>query len=132
MNYKNNLEYITTEAVRVSLKRNDSVVSGKLYESIECNASIKPGAVCVDIYGLKYGIFLGKGTRPHRPPIAPIRKWVQMKKSIPYKKGLEYAIAKSIEKKGTKPHPFIERIEKNKVITAATQYYINETTTWIN
>lgn len=132
MNYKQQLEEETTDAVRAKLKSNDSVVSGKLYKSIHCAARIQPRCVRVDIMGLKYGIYLNKGTRPHYPPVGPIRAWCKMKRSIPYKKGLEYAIVKSIGAKGTRPHPFIENIEKKNIINAATLYYINEMTKWIN
>ena len=132
MNYKRTLESITTDAVRAKLKENDSIATGKLSKSIRSTASIQPRCVRIDINGLKYGIYVNKGTRPHYPPVAPIRKWCKIKRSIPYKRGLEYAIVRSIGKKGTRPHPFIENIEKKEVIKAATQFYISEVIKWIN
>lgn len=45
-----------------------------------------------------------KGTRPHIPPHGPdssLAQWAELK-------GLNvYAVAKTIEKRGTKPHPFL-------------------------
>jgi len=62
---------------------------------------------------LKYGVYLDKGTNPHMPPVNSLRKWAA-------KKGLNvWAVAMSIKKYGTKPHPFIHNfadvIRANKI-----------------
>ncbi|HET6924998.1 MAG TPA: hypothetical protein VFH39_04170 [Candidatus Saccharimonadales bacterium] len=52
-----------------------------------------------------YAIYVEEGTRPHRPPAGPdsaLAQWCEMK-------GLEpWAVATSIAKNGTQPHPFVE------------------------
>lgn len=49
----------------------------------------------------KYGLFVEEGTKPHFPPPVALKSWAR-------KRGLnEYAVAKSIAKKGTKAQPFM-------------------------
>jgi len=54
---------------------------------------------------IAYADAVETGSRPHRPPTDPdgaLAQWCEMK-------GLNvYAVAKSIELRGTKPHPYIE------------------------
>ena len=54
--------------------------------------------------GLEYATFVEFGTRPHRPPIEPIRNWVRLKFNIHSPKKLESTSWKvwwKIAKKGT-------------------------------
>lgn len=63
-----------------------------------------------DVYQLTlklpaYWKFFELGRRPGRmPPVSAIEKWIQTKKLIPRTRGVAWAIAKSIAKKGTIPH----------------------------
>ncbi|WP_148667404.1 hypothetical protein [Arthrobacter sp. Hiyo1] len=54
---------------------------------------------------IAYADAVETGSRPHRPPAGPdssLAQWCEMK-------GLNvWAVAKSIELRGTKPHPYIE------------------------
>ena len=54
---------------------------------------------------VQYADAVETGSRPHRPPAGPdsaLAQWCEMK-------GLNvWAVAKSIERNGTKPHPYIE------------------------
>lgn len=51
------------------------------------------------------------GTKPHFPPIAPLELWVQKKLGIegPEAKGVAFAIAKTIAKRGTKGVKMFEK-----------------------
>lgn len=64
------------------------------------SAEIKPNSSVAS-----YADAVETGSRPHRPPMGPnsaLAQWCEMK-------GLNvWAVAKSIEKKGTKAHPYIE------------------------
>lgn len=55
-------------------------------------------------HNVPYAIYVEEGTPPHRPPTFPnssLAQWAELK-------GLNvFAVAKSIEKKGTKAHPFV-------------------------
>lgn len=52
-----------------------------------------------------YALGVEEGTRPHRPPSGPnssLAQWAELK-------GMNvYAVAASIARNGTKPHPFVE------------------------
>ena len=54
----------------------------------------------------EYGDFLDKGTKPHRPPIKGLKKWAD-------EKGLNvWAVAKGIEKRGTRAQPWLNNVTK--------------------
>lgn len=55
------------------------------------------------VSGVKYGMGVEKGTKPHAVPVSAIAPWA-------IKKGLNpWAVVNSIKKKGTKANPFFER-----------------------
>ena len=65
-----------------------------------------------------YGIFVEEGTRPHRPPIAPLIEWVERMKmgSNPQEnRRIAYAIASKIARRGTEgQYPFRDGFEAAK------------------
>jgi hypothetical protein len=69
------------------------------YNLAEGSAEIKPTDQ------VPYADAVETGSRPHRPPAGPdsaLAQWCELK-------GLNvWAVAKSIERKGTQPHPYIE------------------------
>lgn len=69
------------------------------YDSNGLKATIAPNS------NVPYARYVEKGTRPHFPPAFPgsaLDQWAEMH-------GLNaYAVAQSIAKKGTRPHPFVE------------------------
>jgi len=88
-----------TEAVKKKLKENNSLASGDLVTNI--TPKFTEDSVSLDM--LDYAEYVDGGTRPHMPPVDPIKKWVQQK-------GLNispWAIAINIKKYGTKAHPFL-------------------------
>lgn len=50
----------------------------------------------------RYAPFVEFGTRPHTPPIGPLRRWARGKDVS------AGAVWAAIRKRGTKPHPFME------------------------
>ncbi|WP_427007194.1 hypothetical protein [Pseudarthrobacter sp. H2] len=68
-------------------------------DPVRRTATIKPSD------SIPYADAVETGSRPHRPPMGPdsaLAQWCEMK-------GLNvWAIAKGIELRGTKPHPYIE------------------------
>ena len=73
--------------------------TGELSKSIKIKVDQKKLKITLSF--AEHGIFLDEGTRPHMPPVSEIRPWAQSK-------GLnEWAVAKSIAKKGTKAHPWL-------------------------
>jgi len=57
---------------------------------------------------MKYAIFVHEGTRPHWPPVDPIRKWVVQKLGIRGKEvsNVTFLVRRKISKVGTKGRPF--------------------------
>lgn len=60
---------------------------------------------------VKYAPFVEFGTRPHTPPIAPIKEWAD-------RKGIANvgAVWAAIRKHGTKPHPFLRPAFAEKIV----------------
>ena len=59
-----------------------------------------------------YAAAVEYGTRPHFPPVAPLKLWVKAKLGITNEAEITsaaYGIARKISKHGTKPQKFIER-----------------------
>jgi hypothetical protein len=48
-----------------------------------------------------YAPFVHEGTRPHWPPIAPLRRWAKRHGVNPY------ALQRAIAQRGTRPRPFL-------------------------
>lgn len=53
------------------------------------------------VWGVKYAIFVEKGTRPHFPPVEAIRRGMKVTAQH------AFLIARSIARKGTKPYPYL-------------------------
>jgi HK97 gp10 family phage protein len=59
----------------------------------------------------KYGVFVERGTRPHFPPIEPLKRWSALKLG---NANLAWAVAKKISRVGTKAQPFMQpALDKN-------------------
>lgn len=78
---------------------------GTLRASIGTNIDVKPGLGVTGIVGtsLAHAIPVELGTRPHMPPVEPIRLWAQKKLGLTGKEAVRaaWAIAKTISKRGT-------------------------------
>jgi len=58
---------------------------------------------------VEYAIYVHEGTRPHWPPVKPIRKWVIKKLGIKGKEvdSVTFLVRRKIGRSGTEPRPFM-------------------------
>ena len=62
------------------------------------------------VYSAPYAEVIEFGSEPHMPPVKPIERWVRLKLGITNEqeaRSIAWAIAKGIEKEGTRPQPFL-------------------------
>lgn len=80
-----------------------NVFEGSVINSfaIDVDGGVIPTKVTVS-NNSDHALPLEHGSRPHFPPIGPITPWAAAHGISPY------ALAKSISRKGTRPHPFLE------------------------
>lgn len=107
-----------------NLMENDSNASGQLQRSMKLDKIVideKQMRVTVELED--YWYYVEHGTSPNygaknptrkMPPIQPIIEWIENKPVPPKVEGLTvkqqaYAIARGIQKNGTKPHPFFNK-----------------------
>jgi hypothetical protein len=110
-----------------NLNKNDSNASGQLQRSMNLDKIvIDDNKMRITIELEDYWYYLENGTSPNygaknptrkMPPIQPIIDWIESKPVPPKVQGLTieqraFAIAKGIQKNGTKPHPFFEKTKK--------------------
>lgn len=110
-----------------NLMKNDSNASGALQRSMVLDDIViddKQMRVTIELED--YWWYVEHGTSPNygakkperkMPPIKPIIEWIENKPVPPKVQGLTvkqraFAIAKSIQKNGTKPRPFFEKAKK--------------------
>lgn len=61
---------------------------------------------------IHYAPHLEYGTRPHMPPLLPLREWAKRKLGNP---NLAYAVARSIAKRGTQARNFFKRAREEAI-----------------
>lgn len=113
------VEAVLTPAVRKRIKDNKTVDLGNLFRNINTKVAHindpSVGAVDFGTFGIRYGLAIELGGRPHIPPFKPIFQWV--KRRVHPKDPYPYALAviETIRTKGTRPYPYIiPSIERNK------------------
>lgn len=78
-------------------------IQGSIHDEID--GITKTATIGPDLNQVPYAGFVETGTRPHMPPTDPdgaLAQWCELK-------GIKlWAVAKSIAKKGTKAHPYVE------------------------
>lgn len=78
---------------------------GMLRASIGSSVNVQPGLGVTGIVGtsLSYAIPVELGTKPHMPPVKPIRLWVEKKLGLSGRESQRaaWAIAMSIKRRGT-------------------------------
>lgn len=111
---------------KAGISRNQSDASGQLRKSLRYKVVQKRNLTEGILELPEYGIYLDQGTKPHRPPIdslggGGILQWVKNKGILPNpparrtqniaqaQRSVAFAIAESIAKRGTRPHPFLKR-----------------------
>ena len=99
------LEGDITNDVKAILGKN--IFTGQLINYMQHKRTKAEGQFTITFSFKKYGLFLDKGTKGPRkpPPIKAIKPWAESKGLNPW------AVQKSIAKKGTKPHPWIYKID---------------------
>jgi hypothetical protein len=100
-----NLEtaYEVRDEAQKNVKRLDAFDTGDLHDSIQVQVSPKGLAVHV-ISTAKHAPFIEFGTRPHFPPLEPIREWCR---SRGIDESAAFPIAKKIAEHGTPERPFL-------------------------
>jgi HK97 gp10 family phage protein len=119
-----------------NLRSNHSVVTGQLRKSGRAQAvEGDPDAVDVGFFSDNtqggYAAYVEYGRRSGKmPPVEYLIQWVRKKLRLPEKEARSrgWAMARSIARKGTKPHPFFTpAVEKNKkAVTDAIQEAIRK------
>lgn len=111
-----------TEAVLLlerDVKLNTPVGAGPIHLRDTIFSRVQDGdPVTVGIVGtpLQHGLPVEMGTKPHFPPVAPIRHWVERKLGLSGREAdsAAFAIARAISKRGTKgAGMFAKAIEDN-------------------
>ncbi|MCU0515233.1 MAG: HK97 gp10 family phage protein, partial [Anaerolineae bacterium] len=104
-----------TLMVTRSAKLRAPVDTGRLRASITPTVQ-RSGETVTGVVGtnVKYAAAVELGSRPHYPPIAPLKVWAR-------RKGLNaYAVANAIAKRGTEPRRFLQQaFDENKNAIAA-------------
>lgn len=80
------------------------VASGWLKDHIDYNLKVEGDKIILSYNMPEYGKYVEYGTPPHFPPLEAIEEWC-VDKGID--KDAAYPIAKAIERRGTRPQPFI-------------------------
>lgn len=93
---------IRDEAQR-NIRKHDAFDTGDLYDSIE--VTISPKGLSIGVGSTSpYAPFVEFGTRPHFPPLEPIRRWCASR-GLPVTAA--FPIARKISEVGTPERPFL-------------------------
>jgi hypothetical protein len=88
----------------------DAVASGEMAESVDVRKKLLRGAsVVVDT---PYARYVNDGTRPHMPPVEPLKQWAIQKGLARDEREADriaWAVAKKIARDGTRPRHFMEK-----------------------
>lgn len=71
------------ELYRANLQESGRPASGALSESLHTEVVVGDRAIGVDFHVLEYWKYIEHGTRPHWAPIAPLKRWVEVKPLLP-------------------------------------------------
>jgi len=94
--------YISTEKVKNEARKRVPVDTGNLRRSIRDIVQVSDKEVSGIVGPTEpYGAPVEYGSKLHFPPVGALKRWAE-------KRGINpYALAVSISRKGTKPHPFL-------------------------
>jgi len=97
------LEAIMAAAAQ-EIRDQGHVATGRGVKSLEKRVREAGSVIIGDVLIESYMNYVDSGTRPHRPPYGPIRRWAQAVKPGANSKELDsfaWAVVKKIEKEGT-------------------------------
>lgn len=105
------------ERYKQSLKDNNHIASGNLYNTATYKTNINGSWFELTFVLDEAWRYVENGTRPHFPPMDAIERWIQVKRIIPRTNGgkqipttrqLAYLIGREISVKGTKPTKILQ------------------------
>lgn len=120
------------ERIQQEIESHDAVASGKMRDGIKIDVRQLATKVTYRIMNkVGYMDYVTKGTKPHRPPIKPLQRYIQKKNGQGGIEGLRhaYALREVIAKKGTRPKPFMrllltqERLRQKQIIDRYIRMY---------
>ena len=100
------------------IKKNTPVGAGPIHLRDTIFSRVQEGASASEgIVGtpMQHGLSVEMGTKPHFPPVAPIRHWVERKLGLSGREAdsAAFAIARAISKRGTKGAGMFEKAFEN-------------------
>ena len=113
----NNICTDLLERYKQSIKDNNHIASGNLYNTAKYKCSFDGKWFEVSFVLDSTWRYLENGTKPHFPPIEEIERWITVKHiipttnsgKIPSTKQLAFLIARGISKNGTKPTKLLQQ-----------------------
>ena len=113
----NNICADLLERYKQSLKDNNHIASGNLYNTATYKTNINGSWFELTFVLDETWRYLENGTKPHFPPLEAIEKWITIKHIIPTTdngrvpttRQLAFLIARGISKNGTKPTKLLQQ-----------------------
>ena len=113
----NNICADLLERYKQSLKDNNHIASGNLYNTATYKTNINGSWFELTFVLDETWRYLENGTKPHFPPVEAIERWITVKHiipttnsgKVPTTRQLAFLIARGISKNGTKPTKLLQK-----------------------
>lgn len=113
----NNICADLLERYKQSLKDNNHIASGNLYNTATYKTNINGSWFELTFVLDEAWRYIENGTKPHFPPIEAIERWITVKHiipttnsgKVPTTRQLAFLIARGISKNGTKPTKLLQK-----------------------